>query len=42
MMADSLLNLINQKPGIDKIYLCIKDPYEPKCQLLTNVNKVVF
>ena len=30
-----LLNLIkNQRPGIDKIYLYVKDPFESKYQLL--------
>ena len=28
--ANALLNLINHEPGIDKIYLYAKDPYEPK------------
>ena len=31
-----LLNLINNKPDIDKIYLYAKDPYEAKYQLLIN------
>ena len=32
-----LLNLIkNQRPDNDKIYLCIKDPFESKYQLLIN------
>ena len=29
-----LLNLINHQPGIDKIYLYAKDPYEAKYQFL--------
>ena len=29
-------NLISQKPDIDKIYLCSKDRYEAKYQLLIN------
>ena len=29
-----LLNLINNQPDIDKIYLCAKDPYETKYQYL--------
>ena len=29
-----LLNLINHKPGINKIYLYLKDPNEPRYQLL--------
>ena len=31
-----LLNLIENKPNIDKIYLYAKDPYEAKCQYLIN------
>ena len=31
-----LLNLINHKPDIYKIYLYAKDPYESKYQLLIN------
>ena len=31
-----LLNLINNQPDIDKIYLHAKDPYETKYQFLTN------
>ena len=34
--TNSLFNLINQQPGIDKIYLYAKDPYEAKFQLLIN------
>ena len=30
--ANSLFNLINQQPGINKIYLYTKDPYEAKYQ----------
>ena len=30
--ANSLLNLINQQPNIDKIHLWAKDPYEAKHQ----------
>ena len=30
----ALLNLINNNPDIDKIYLYAKDPYKAKCQLL--------
>ena len=32
--ANSLFNLINQQPDIDKIYLHFKDPYEAKYKLL--------
>ena len=32
--TNSLCNLINQQPDIDKIYLYDKDPYEAKYQLL--------
>ena len=31
-----LLNLINNQPDIDEIYLYAKDPYEAKYQYLTN------
>ena len=31
-----MLNLVNHEPDIDKIYLCAKDPYEAKYQLLVN------
>ena len=33
---NSLFNLINQQPDIDKIYLYAKDPYETKYQFLIN------
>ena len=31
---NALLNLINNQPDIDKIYLYAEDPYETKCQYL--------
>ena len=34
--TNALLNLINNQPGIDKIYLYAKDPYEKKYQYLIN------
>ena len=34
--TNALANLINNEPGIDKIYLYPKDPYEAKYQLLIN------
>ena len=34
--TNSLLNLINNQPDIDKIYLYAKDPYEAKYQYLIN------
>ena len=34
--TNALLNLINHKPDIDKIYLYAKDPYESKYHLLIN------
>ena len=37
--ANSLLNLINKQPDIDKIYLYAKDPYEAKYQFLINKNE---
>ena len=33
--TNSLLNLINHKPDVDKIYLHAKDPYEEKYYYLT-------
>ena len=35
-----LLNLIENQPDIDKIYLFAKDPYELKYQYLINKEKV--
>ena len=34
--TNPLLNLINNQPDIDKIYLYAKDPYEMKHQFLIN------
>ena len=34
--TNALLNLINNEPDIDKIYLYAKDPHEAKYQLLIN------
>ena len=34
--TNSLFNLINQQPDIDKIYSYDKDPYEAKFQFLIN------
>ena len=34
--TNPLLNLINNQPDIDKIYLYAKDPYEAKYQFLIN------
>ena len=34
--TNALLNLINNQPDIDKIYLCAKDLYKVKCQFLIN------
>ena len=36
---NALLNLINNQPDIDKIYLYAKEPYEAKYQLLINTRK---
>ena len=36
---NSLFNLINQQPDIDKVYLYAKDPYETKYQFLINKRK---
>ena len=37
--TNALLNLINNQPDIDKLYLYAKDPYEAKYQLLINKRK---
>ena len=29
-------NLLNHEPDIDKLFLCVKDPYKAKYQLLIN------
>ena len=34
--TNSLFNLINQQPDIDKTYLCAKDPYEENYQCSIN------
>ena len=39
--TNALLNLINNQPGIDKIYLYAKDPCEAKYQYLTNKREKV-
>ena len=39
--TNALLNLINNQPGIDEIYLYPKDPYEPKYQYLINKREKV-
>ena len=36
-----LSNLIKNQPDIDKIYLYVKDPYEPKYQYLINIREGV-
>ena len=36
-----LLNLIENQPNIDKIYLCAKDPHEEKNQYLIKVREKV-
>ena len=35
------MNLIEKQPGIDKIYLYAKDPYEEKYQCLINIREKV-
>ena len=37
--TNALLNLINNQPDMDKIYLYAKDPYEEKYQFLINKRK---
>ena len=39
--TNALLNLINNQPDIDKIYLYAKDPYEAKSQHLINKREKV-
>ena len=39
--TNALLNLINNQPDIDKIYLYVKDPYEKKYQYLINKREKV-
>ena len=39
--TNALLNLINNQPDIDEIYLYAKDPYEPKYQYLINKREKV-
>ena len=39
--TNTLLNLINNQPDIDKVYLCVKDPYEAKYQYLINTREKV-
>ena len=39
--TNALLNLINNQPDIDKIYLYAKDPYEAKCQYLISKREKV-
>ena len=34
--TNALLDLINNQPDVDKIYLYAKDPYEAKYQFLIN------
>ena len=40
-LINSLLNLINNHPDIDKIYLYAKDPYEAKYRYLINKREKV-
>ena len=40
--ANALLNLINNQPDIDNIYLYAKDPYEAKYQFLINKLKLLL
>ena len=39
--SNVLLNLIDNQPGMDKIYLYAKDPYEAKYQYLINIREKV-
>ena len=38
--TNALLNLINNQPHIDKIYLYAKDPHEAKYQHLINKRRI--
>ena len=38
--TNALINLINQEPNIAQFFLCAKDSYEAKYQLLTDKKKV--
>ena len=39
--TNALLNLVENHPDIDKIYLYAKDPYETKYQYLINIREKV-
>ena len=39
--TNTLLNLIENQPDIDKLYLYVKDPYEEKYQYLINIREKV-
>ena len=39
--TNALLNVIEDQPGIDKIYLYAKDPYEDKYRFLINIRESV-
>ena len=39
--TNASLNLINHQPDIDKIHLCVEDPYEAKYQHLSNKREKV-
>ena len=39
--TNALLNLIDNQPDIDNIYLYAKDPYEAKCQYLIKTREKV-
>ena len=39
--TNALINLISNQSDNDKIYLYAKDPYEAKCQYLTNKRRKV-
>ena len=41
LITNALLNLINNQPDIDKIYLYAKDPYGAKYQYLINIREKV-
>ena len=39
--TNALLNLLNNQPDINKIYLFAKDPYEARYQFLINKRKYI-
>ena len=40
-ITNALLNIINNQPGIDKIYIYVRGPYEAKYQYLIHKHEIV-